>query len=155
MKKVKYSKLLEQDAFDFTADCLLKKPVPDEYATIIVTDPLSLATNQPLSEWQAYGKYFNQFNGACNTNILLPEQCQMFRNMVNSDLEFIGCGGTHCGSADNDHDTIHGISWFYFGCKFNSVGKHIPYANKSSFSGTCPPEVDVDSLQDGILQPED
>ena len=150
MKKVKYSKLLENDAFDFTSDCLLKKPVPNNYATLIVTDPLSLV-HRPLTEWQAYGHYFNPSDGTCNNNIILPEQCQMFRNLINSDLEFIGCGGTHCGSADNDHHTIQGIHWFYFGCKFNAVANDIPYANKSGFSGSCPHEIGVDAFENRLL----
>jgi len=150
MKTVKYSKLLEKDAFDFTSDCLIKKPIPDDFAAIIVTDPLSLG-HRPVPEWQAFGKYFNQFNGTCS-DIILSEQCQMFRNMINSDLEFIGCGGTHCGSADNDHDTVQGMHWFYFGCKFNTAAKEIPYAGKSSFYGTCPSEMSVENFEDKLLQ---
>jgi len=150
MKEVKYSHLLEKDALEFTSDCLLRKPVPEDYAAIIVTDPLSLLRH-PIKEWHGFGKYFNQINGICDPDIILSEQCQMFRNLINSDLEFIGCGGAHCGSADHDHDTIQGVHWFYFGCKFSSVAKNIPYANKSSFSGSCPPVMDVQTFENTLL----
>ena len=151
MKTVKYSKLLEQDAFDFTSDCLMKKPIPDDYAALIVTDPLSLG-HRPVPEWQAFGKFFYPNNGTCNSDIIPSEQCQMFRNMINSDLEFIGCGGTHCGSADNDHDTIQGMHWFYFSCKFNNAAKTMPYAKNSSFSGSCDSEMDVETFENRLLQ---